>query len=571
MAKKMWFIGENGYRRSSPDAYINYVECVKNKDSKNVQQCLIDSVYNSKTKNPNDMNRGKALMQRLGLIKDWTTLTKYGEELVSEQKWEFKLMTQVEFTFLKGLIYYTKVNDQNNFSILKSIFSTLIDAYENNYSLTLEKCLIKAQPPIINSLNWGDVLNPEVFALGFCKNLNAGEKKIKCQNYWANYISLISKINKEGLTKNNKKRLIDNINKYRFLIDPKKATHEQFLLIDDFWSEGKKYKPLQLQDWANGLKEDNFLTIYKREVLNSIINNHHRFYSSRDNADITWRNLRLLPFFDFSSKTVTLNPNYYSLIKKMVKNWELIEKRVNPQKDFNFNSFLSILSNKDFEISKQNIKEIIHSKIGIKNIDDFLSLFTNYEQSKTKIRNKLKTINYNTDIEFYVYFEYFVGLKIIHLSNYQLNESIFNLKLDSFLKPFSHAPGGKPDIFGTFNNKTFMVEVTLLKGRSQNKNEAEPVKNHYSKVNPDHCYFIAPTIDKNTINDLHSGYRISDDYFVETKDIECFKIEDFIKLNQISQLFNHSKKGQFGYPFKTWISLFLILLLFILYFFLNFL
>ena len=530
----MKFIGENGFRRANANAYIKYVECVNGFNSESeINQCLIRNVYDPLAKNPTDMNRGKAVFQRMGLIKN-KQVTNLGQELINDEEWNFNAMTRIEFTFLKSLIYISDFNDNEDFSILKSILQVLVDAYDQDEKITLNESLIKAQPQNLLKKQYPSLLDANNFANAYCNNLNkVGRYELnylQCKSYWSNYISIIQKIVNEGLTRENKSILIENIKNFRFKIKTKKLSHYEFLLIEN--NSRKIYKNTYLNNWVDSLKKEDFINLYNQYKLNDIINDHHQFYSLNDNTDITWRNLRLLPFFDFEGKDkVTIKKIYYNLIKRILLKWEQVKARISFNNKFTFDEFLNILKINDFYPNNKSIEMIINDNLSIFKIENILKLFADYENSKALIKKELKLLNYNTDIESFVYFEYFVGLKIIHMSDFQLDESIFNLKLDSFLKPQSHAPGGKADIEGVFNNEKFMIEVSLLKDRAQNKGEAEPIRNHFAKIKPDFACFIAPKISKNLINDLQNGYYDENDFYINTKIIKCLTIKKFLKID----------------------------------------
>jgi hypothetical protein len=117
--------------------------------------------------------------------------------------------------------------------------------------------------------------------------------------------------------------------------------------------------------------------------------------------------------------------------------------------------------------------------------------------------------------------------------------------LDADLQPVNHAPGKLPDIVGHYADFVVVYEVTLKTGRTQYKDEGEPVAFHVgytlqqemkSGKKPVYGVFVAPKIHKGAI-EYFFGY-LKSQKFIDTKSfltIIPFTVEQFNRVLVISK------------------------------------
>ena len=304
--------------------------------------------------------------------------------------------------------------------------------------------------------------------------------------------------------------------------------------------------------WVNRLTSEDFLKLWNQENLTKIIANYRYFYSEKDYEGITLQNIRLgfkFLHYENSSKkgektNISIKEGYLTFASQLVKHWDELAFKLDKNPDLKFEDFLQIIKFKDKNIKKMDFKDMLSSKFSIALIDKFLDLFANYKNKSAAIEKELEGCNLNTKIKLPTWFEWFVGLKLIYLSNHHLDESIFNLKLDSNYEPHStHAAGGRADMQGKIWEKDFIVEVTLLYGRAISKSENESVRNHLakSKPRPNFALFISPekSYDFNYI--VKMGYYDLEGKFYKNEDIEikCLTIQEFLQFRNLKDLIDH--------------------------------
>ncbi len=104
-------------------------------------------------------------------------------------------------------------------------------------------------------------------------------------------------------------------------------------------------------------------------------------------------------------------------------------------------------------------------------------------------------------------YEYLVGIAWYYVSgqNFDLYNSL-NLTLNADFEPVIHAGSGEGDIIIDYEDRTVMLEVTLMNKQAQKRGEWEPVLRHSLNLKAARepketmTFFIADELDHNTIN-----------------------------------------------------------------------
>lgn len=152
------------------------------------------------------------------------------------------------------------------------------------------------------------------------------------------------------------------------------------------------------------------------------------------------------------------------------------------------------------KVNKEFIK-FIKNKYPVEKVIKLLTLFKNRENDSS--------IRKETDSEASIptIFEYVCGIALFYISDdyYDVFDS-FNLTMSADYIPETHAGGGDGDIIARYQEKTVMLEVTLMNKQAQKRGEWEPVLRHSANLvideSPKKVYtlFIADEFDDNTIN-----------------------------------------------------------------------
>ena len=569
MAKKkedqlMEYIGEKGFTRASPDAYLNYVKCVKECSNEKEQKACFraQNVY-SKFKNMGDTKRGSSYFQRLGFVKKWKNnlvITKLGQELLNAAKlvdrkenWDFKIMKKIDFIFLKSIILLSHYDDSDkrgdywqDFSIIRDVLANILKSEGRSW-----KQLMRESQPKKRRNNWKNKnLEKYIFKFYnkdyFIEVLTQQHKgqKIKYKNFWKKYFKLLERIINSSYfsQKNEWQNLIKDYRRAFKDYNMRKEQHNSLLLMP-------KTTKSNNWEWIEDLSIDDFTNLWNRNYFFEIITNLRFFYSENDYIGITLQNIKLgCKFLHFKSNKrgsgnviVTIKDNYHIFVKKLVKHWDKLASELKENPNMRFNEFLKILNFKDQEMKHSSFKEVINKKMPELKVDMFLNLFADYKSKKDLIEKELKNNGLNESIKNYVWFEWFVGLKLIYLSNYKLDESIFNLKLDSNFEPHStHAGGNMADMQGSIDDKVFIVEVTLHYGRNISKYENESVRNHIvkTKPKPNFLLFISPQESHDFNNIVKMDYWDMDGkkYDNSLANIKCIRIDEFLKFKNFFEI-----------------------------------
>ena len=168
--------------------------------------------------------------------------------------------------------------------------------------------------------------------------------------------------------------------------------------------------------------------------------------------------------------------------------------------EYSVDSVKGLVTALDDEVNKK-FNEYIDAKYPIEKVINLLTLFSDRKNDK-----KIKAIvNESADIP--TIYEYIVGIAWYHLSNkdFNLYDSL-NLTLNADFEPEMHAGGGQGDIVIDYEDKSIMLEVTLMNKAAQKRGEWEPVLRHSVNNKVDKApkdtftFFIADELDYNTIN-----------------------------------------------------------------------
>ncbi|KRO02108.1 hypothetical protein IV54_GL000355 [Levilactobacillus paucivorans] len=104
-------------------------------------------------------------------------------------------------------------------------------------------------------------------------------------------------------------------------------------------------------------------------------------------------------------------------------------------------------------------------------------------------------------------FEYVLGIAWYYISQGKVNirESL-KMTLDASLLPLSHAAGYQGDIELHYDNRTVLLEATLMDRSTQKRGELEPVIRHTVNLavecgnKPEQTIFVASELDNNVVN-----------------------------------------------------------------------
>ena len=154
----------------------------------------------------------------------------------------------------------------------------------------------------------------------------------------------------------------------------------------------------------------------------------------------------------------------------------------------------------DDEIN-DNFRKFLEINYPIEKVSEILKLFSNRKNDKT-IKDM---VSKSADVP--TIYEYIVGIAWYYISNKNFNlHDCYNLTMNADFEPECHANGGQGDLVIDYEDKTIMVEMTLMNKAAQKRGEWEPVLRHSinNKVekSPKEAYtfFVADDLDYNTIN-----------------------------------------------------------------------
>lgn len=155
------------------------------------------------------------------------------------------------------------------------------------------------------------------------------------------------------------------------------------------------------------------------------------------------------------------------------------------------------------EVEKQNdirFEKLVRDKFPKTTVLELLQQFVSRKDDLIA-----KTVTDNAPIA--DIFEYVLGLAWYYISNKKLNiRSAYNLSLDADFLPLSHAAGYQGDLEFHYEDRTLMLEATLMDHNNQKRGELEPVIRHTvnltieNGLRPTQTIFVASELDDNVIN-----------------------------------------------------------------------
>lgn len=186
-------------------------------------------------------------------------------------------------------------------------------------------------------------------------------------------------------------------------------------------------------------------------------------------------------------ESLRLSDNQIDSVLKLVAramgldNYQEIAKKVEKQNDLRFEK---LVRNK---FPKTTVLELLQQFVSRK--DELIA----------------KTVTDNAPIA--DIFEYVLGLAWYYISNKKVNiRNAYNLSLDADFLPLSHAAGYQGDLEFHYENRTLLLEATLMDHNTQKRGELEPVIRHTvnltieNGLQPTQTIFVASELDDNVIN-----------------------------------------------------------------------
>lgn len=343
--------------------------------------------------------------------------------------------------------------------------------------------------------------------------------------------------------KNPYRNVLNDFNFFRFiltiLLKKEKLTYEEFI-IATFSKNGDIEEFLKLienNDFSDYEKVYQFLQKeYKvTSKFQTIIN---------DYPDVVIRLFIISGFITIQykgKKFIELNKNNLNYIKELLKiefNFSEEEKRdaklYFKKMDKDFNKFFALIK----KYRTPQIKDYTNK---------LLTLIEEYKISEEIIIKALKNLDrsYKEIEEFReiskpLKFEFFIAI-LIALKYKDKFEIKPNYKIDHIGKPYSFAPGNMGDIEVFSDNLYWLIEVSLIKNKTQQLNyETTSLIRHLNKVKNKEKYlsFIAPYIHEDTKRFLDYSILIEK---IENEKvyIKPYTIEDFI--NSLDNLLDDTK------------------------------
>ena len=276
----------------------------------------------------------------------------------------------------------------------------------------------------------------------------------------------------------------------------------------------------------------------------------------KDYPDVVLRMLRITGFFDIIYKGevyIQLNTARQELLSQFI---EIPFKLSDNSKNDALLYFTEINNNIDkfLDIVLQQPEE--YKRVGatyVNNLENIISTYdlsidkvSSYLIGKSRDPNEFKYISDPLKLEFYISLLIFMKYK----KEFYIRP---NYKIDSLGMPISHAPAYKGDIEVYSLNLYWLIEVTLIKNKTQQLNhETTSVMRHFqsekTKYNEKYLSFIAPVIHEDTRN----FYKISlimlnsneDQVYGATYNIEKF-IDTLINKNifeNMKEYFHEAKQ-----------------------------
>lgn len=151
--------------------------------------------------------------------------------------------------------------------------------------------------------------------------------------------------------------------------------------------------------------------------------------------------------------------------------------------------------------NRRKLEQHIEAKYPKIKIIELLHLISNRQNDK-----KIK-LEVNEEATVPTIYEYLVAIAWYYISEKKISVyDSLNLTLNGDFEPVIHAGGGAGDIVVNYDDKTVMLEATLMNAAAQKRGEWEPVLRHAINLTADiypkrvYTLFVADTLDYNTIN-----------------------------------------------------------------------
>lgn len=311
------------------------------------------------------------------------------------------------------------------------------------------------------------------------------------------------------------RRVLNDFNYFKFIINilfiKKELSYNEFIVslfsksddVDSFLKITKKIKKLNSEDLFNYLS-DIFEINTKYDTV------------MVDYPDVVLRMIRITGFVDIVYKGniyLRLNENKIDLLKKLLAISFSLTSEAKDDALLFFNE-INTQSNKYINIIMEEEESgLIDEKDYANKLKDIISTFSLTKEKVSnylvllacgRINKKSKTPEIFKYISNPLKLEFYISLLIflIYGKNYYIKP---NYKIDSQGIPISHAPAYKGDIEVYSPEKYWLIEVTLIKSKTQQlNNETTSVIRHLKQNKTSHneryLSFIAPIIHEDTLN-----------------------------------------------------------------------
>lgn len=263
-----------------------------------------------------------------------------------------------------------------------------------------------------------------------------------------------------------------------------------------------------------------------------------------DYGNTVFRVLQLTGLISVENKSgillISINENRKEFLKYLLNQNFAISESAKESEEVYFNEIGSISEELIKEISSYREQE----SFVLKNYNQVLhNIVNDYEITETKIIDLIKSLLKDNKEKLFWYIqkplklEFFIAILIyIKYGNEYLVKP--NYKTDDKGMPYQHAPGNIGDINITSKSTNWLVEVTLIRNKTQQlNNETANCIRHLRQSGSSYNYlsFVAPIVCADT-NEFYKnsiiGMIIKDE---ENCYIKAYDIENFVKVTQNKQ------------------------------------
>lgn len=279
--------------------------------------------------------------------------------------------------------------------------------------------------------------------------------------------------------------------------------------------------------------EDNILLFGELEDIYKVFKKSKHEDLVREYGDMTVRltNLSGIISYDNNLVSLPLRPifselfNYFNIEMSGKENF--IDYDGKYDSDFyNDISFSSIIGISELDVT--NLLDNVANKFNLNSITDIKGyvekhkekLFEKLVNNKFPKEKVVKLLNLflNRKSDDLIYemvtdnapiadiFEYVLGLSWYYINGKNIDiRHAYNMTLDADFLPLSHAAGYQGDIQLEYNDRTLLLEATLMDKNNQKRGELEPVIRHTVNLSIDNkketqTIFVASQLDDNVIN-----------------------------------------------------------------------